>query len=395
MKTIKDFDFSNKKVLIRVDFNVPLDSSQKVIDSSRIYAARETIVHVLKSGGTCILASHLGRPKGKEQRFSLCNIVTELSEAIGVKVQFVNDCIGREVEKKVRSLKVGEVLLLENLRFYKEEERDDESFAKQLSNLADIYINDAFGVAHRAHASTTAITKYFNEKCFGFLLKKEIIAIEKVLQTGKKPITAILGGAKVSTKIVIIENILDVIDNLIIGGGMAFTFIKAKGGSIGSSICENDKLNLINRIEKKAKAKGVKIYLPVDVVVVKELKNNSETKVVPIEDIPNGWQGVDAGPYTLHKIKKIIMNSKTILWNGPLGVFELPNFAKGTKIIGECVAASTQNGSFSLVGGGDSVMAMKQFAFADRVSYISTGGGAMLESLEGKQLPGIVAMNKD
>ena len=393
MKTINDFDFNNKKALIRVDFNVPLDGDQKVTDNSRIHAAKQTIIHVLESGGSCILMSHLGRPKGKENRFSLSHIVKEVSEVIGVPIQFADDCIGYDVEKKASSLRPGEILLLENLRFHEEEKKGDEVFAKQLSKLADVYINDAFGTAHRTHASTAIIAKYFDKKCFGFLLEKEIMAIEKVLQSGKKPVTAILGGAKISSKIVIIENIMDAVDHLIICGGMAFTFIKAKGGSIGSSICERDKLDLINRIEEKAKEKGVEIHLPVDVVVAKEFKNESDSKIVRIDTIPNGWQGVDAGPDTLKALEKIIMNSKTIIWNGPVGVFEFPNFAKGTKTLVKHIATSTRNGAFSLVGGGDSVAAVKQLGLANQVSYISTGGGAMLESLEGKKLPGIVAMH--
>ena len=393
MKTINDFDFNNKKALIRVDFNVPMDDNQRVTDNSRIHGAKRTIVHVLKSGGACILMSHLGRPNGKEKRFSLSHIVKEVNEVIGTKVQFVDDCIGSDVEKKATSLKFGEVLLLENLRFYEQEEKGDEVFTKQLSKLADIYINDAFGSAHRQHASTAVIAKYFDKKCFGFLFQKEINAIEKVLRSGEKPITAILGGAKVSSKIIIIENILDTIDHLIIAGAMAFTFIKARGGDIGSSIYESNKLDLVAKIEQKAKAKNVEIHLPVDVVVAKEFKNESVTKIALINEIPNGWLGLDAGPETLKALKKVIIKSKTILWNGPIGVFEFPNFAQGTKTLGKYVAASTRNGAFSLVGGGDSIAAVKKLGFAKQVSYISTGGGAMLKSLEGNQLPGIVAMN--
>ncbi|MBT8237218.1 MAG: phosphoglycerate kinase [Croceitalea sp.] len=394
MKTLQDFNFEDKKALIRVDFNVPLDDHLKVTDTSRIEAAKDTILKVLEDGGSTVLMSHLGRPKGKRnQAMSLKHICDSVSDIIGVQVKFVDDCIGEKVKKAYAELQSGEVLLLENLRFYNEEEEGDSAFAKQLSKFGDIYINDAFGTAHRAHASTTIVANYFPEnKCFGYLLAKEIKAIEKVMQTGEKPVTAILGGAKVSSKITIIENILDKVDHIIIGGGMTYTFIKAMGGKVGDSICEDDKMDLAMDILKKAKQKGVQIHLPVDVLAADAFDNNANTKVVPVENIPDGWQGLDAGPDTLKLFKEVILKSKTILWNGPVGVFEMESFAKGTIAIGDFIDEATKNGAFSLVGGGDSVAAVKQFGFENKVSYVSTGGGAMLESLEGKTLPGIAAI---
>lgn len=394
MKTVQDFNFEDKKALIRVDFNVPLDDHLKVTDTSRIEAAKDTILKVLEDGGSTVLMSHLGRPKGKRnQAMSLKHICDSVSDIIGVQVKFVDDCIGEKVKKAYAELQSGEVLLLENLRFYNEEEEGDSTFAKQLSKFGDIYINDAFGTAHRAHASTTIVANYFPEnKCFGYLLAKEIKAIEKVMQTGEKPVTAILGGAKVSSKITIIENILDKVDHIIIGGGMTYTFIKAMGGKVGDSICEDDKMDLAMDILKKAKQKGVQIHLPVDVLAADAFDNNANTKVVPVENIPDGWQGLDAGPDTLKLFKEVILKSKTILWNGPVGVFEMKSFAKGTIAIGNFIDEATKNGAFSLVGGGDSVAAVKQFGFENKVSYVSTGGGAMLESLEGKTLPGIAAI---
>ncbi|NNM18644.1 MAG: phosphoglycerate kinase [Croceitalea sp.] len=394
MKTLQDFNFEDKKALIRVDFNVPLDDHLKVTDTSRIEAAKDTILKVLEDGGSTVLMSHLGRPKGKRnQAMSLKHICDSVSDIIGVQVKFVDDCIGEKVKKAYAELQSGEVLLLENLRFYNEEEEGDSAFAKQLSKFGDIYINDAFGTAHRAHASTTIVANYFPEnKCFGYLLAKEIKAIEKVMQPGEKPVTAILGGAKVSSKITIIENILDKVDDIIIGGGMTYTFIKAMGGKVGDSICEDDKMDLAMDILKKAKQKGVQIHLPVDVLAADAFDNNANTKVVPVENIPDGWQGLDAGPDTLKLFKEVILKSKTILWNGPVGVFEMKSFAKGTIAIGNFIDEATKNGAFSLVGGGDSVAAVKQFGFENKVSYVSTGGGAMLESLEGKTLPGIAAI---
>lgn len=394
MKTIEDYNFENKKALIRVDFNVPLDADFNVTDTSRIEAAKPSILKVLEDGGSAVLMSHLGRPKGKvNPDMSLAHICEKVSEIIGVQVKFVEDCVGDIAVAAVSELQSGEVLLLENLRFYNEEESGDDAFAEALSKHGDIYVNDAFGTAHRAHASTTIVAKYFNEnKCFGYLLAKEIKAIEKVMQTGEKPITAILGGAKVSSKITIIENILDKVDNLIIGGGMTYTFVKAQGGKVGDSICEDDKMELALTILKQASEKGVKIHLPVDVLASDAFDNNANTQFMDVNEIPDGWQGLDAGPQTLEIFKQVILDSKTILWNGPVGVFEMESFAKGTIAVGNAIDEATQNGAFSLVGGGDSVAAVKQFGFEDKVSYVSTGGGAMLESLEGRTLPGIAAI---
>ncbi|WP_343486888.1 phosphoglycerate kinase [Allomuricauda sp. d1] len=394
MKTIDDFNFEGKKALIRVDFNVPLDADFNVTDTSRIDAAKPTILKILEDGGSCVLMSHLGRPKGKANPdMSLSHIVEKVSEIIGVEVHFVEDCVGEKVDEAVSGLQEGEVLLLENLRFHAEEEAGDKAFAEALSKNGDIYVNDAFGTAHRAHASTTIVADFFPEKkCFGYLLANEIKAIEKVMQTGEKPVTAILGGAKVSSKITIIENILDKIDHLIIGGGMTYTFVKAQDGKVGDSICEDDKMDLALEILKKAEAKGVSVHLPVDVIAADDFSNDANTQMVAVDEIPDGWQGLDAGPQTLENFKKVILESKTILWNGPVGVFEMENFSKGTIAIGNFVTEATENGAFSLVGGGDSVAAVKQFGFEDKVSYVSTGGGAMLESLEGKTLPGIAAI---
>ncbi len=394
MKTIDDFNFEGKKALIRVDFNVPLDGDFNVTDTSRIDAAKPTILKVLEDGGSAVLMSHLGRPKGKANPdMSLSHIAETVSDIIGVQVKFVEDCVGNKADEALAGLKSGEVLLLENLRFYAEEEAGDESFAEQLSKHGDVYVNDAFGTAHRAHASTTIVAKFFPEnKCFGYLLAKEIKAIDKVMETGEKPVTAILGGAKVSSKITIIENILDKVDNLIIGGGMTYTFIKAQGGKVGDSICEDDKMDLALDILKQAKAKNVQVYLPVDVLAANDFDNAADTQFVEVNEIPDGWQGLDAGPKTLEIFKQVILASKTILWNGPVGVFEMENFAKGTIAVGNYIDEATQSGAFSLVGGGDSVAAVKQFGFEDKVSYVSTGGGAMLESLEGKTLPGIAAI---
>lgn len=394
MKTINDFNFEDKKALIRVDFNVPLNDKFEVTDDTRIEAAKPTIIKVLEDGGSAILMSHLGRPKGKQEEFSLSHIVDKVSDILGVQVKFIEDCIGAAAEEATSNLQPGEVILLENLRFYDEETKGDEGFAKQLSNLGDIYVNDAFGTAHRAHASTTIVAQFFEDKkCFGQLLAKEIESINKVLKDGEKPVTAILGGSKVSSKITIIENILDKVDHLIIGGGMTYTFIKAKGGQIGDSICEDDKQELALDILDKAEAKGVKVHLPVDVIGADAFSNEANTEVLEVNLIPNGWQGLDVGPKTLEKFKQVVLESKTILWNGPLGVFEMESFAKGTITLGEFISEATAQGAFSLVGGGDSVAAVKQFGFEDKVSYVSTGGGAMLESLEGKTLPGIAAIN--
>jgi phosphoglycerate kinase len=393
MKTLNDFNFKNKKALIRVDFNVPLDANFKVTDATRIQAAKPTIIKILEDGGSCVLMSHLGRPKGVQEEFSLKHIVSKVEDIIGVETQFVNNCVGEEVEQAVANLEPGKILILENLRFHEEETKGDKGFAEQLSKFGDIYVNDAFGTAHRAHASTTVVAQFFKEnKCFGYLLEQEIKSIEKVMKTGEKPVLAVLGGAKVSSKITIIENILDKVDHLIIGGGMSFTFAKANGGKVGDSICEDDKIPLALDILKQAKEKNVQIHLPVDVVAADKFDNNASTQICDINNIPDGWQGLDAGPKSLEQFKDVVLESKTILWNGPLGVFEMENFANGTIELGNFIAEATKNGAFSLVGGGDSVAAVKQFGFEDKVSYVSTGGGAMLESLEGKTLPGIAAI---
>lgn len=393
MKTLSDIQFLDKKALIRVDFNVPLDENFNVTDTTRIEAAKPTIDYILSNGGSVILMSHLGRPKGVQDEFSLQHIVATVAAILKVPVTFASDCIGTVAENASKDLKKGEVLLLENLRFYKEEEAGDIEFAKKLASLGDIYVNDAFGTAHRAHASTTIIAQFFPvNKCFGALLAKEIESINKVLNTSVKPVTAVLGGSKVSSKITVIENILDKIDHMIIGGGMTFTFIKALGGSIGNSICEDDKLELALEIMAKAKAKNVQIHLPVDVVAANAFANDAQTQIVPVGEIPDGWQGLDAGPKSLESIHSVILSSNTILWNGPLGVFEIESFSNGTIQLGNFIAEATENGAFSLVGGGDSVAAVKQFGFEPKMSYVSTGGGAMLEMLEGRDLPGIAAI---
>lgn len=393
MKTLNDFDFNGKTALIRVDFNVPLDDEQKVTDTTRIEAAKPTIMQVLNQGGSCVLMSHLGRPKNRDQKLSLKHIVSTAEQILGVKVLFVSDCIGEKPLQAVAELPKNSVLLLENLRFYTEEEQGDTSFAQSLAELGDIYVNDAFGTAHRAHASTAIIADYFKGKsCFGTLLASEITNVNRVMLNGESPVTAIIGGAKVSSKITIIERILDAVDHLIIGGGMAFTFIKAQGGSIGTSLVEDDKQELALNILELASAKGVEVHLPIDTVITQEFSNDSETDVAMIHEIPDGWMGLDAGPETRQKFSEVIHQSKTLLFNGPVGVFEMPTFAEGTIAMCEAIALATKNGAFSLVGGGDSVAAVKQFNYDDQVSYVSTGGGAMLEMLEGKTLPGIAAV---
>jgi phosphoglycerate kinase len=392
MKTIDDYNFKDKKALIRVDFNVPLNKELEVADKSRIEGAKPTIIKILEDGGSAILMSHLGRPEGKEEKYSLKHIESEVSDVLGVKVKFIEDCIGKKVEEAFETLKPGEILLLENLRFYPEEKKGDEAFAEKLSKLGDIYVNDAFGTAHRAHASTTVVAKFFEDKAMGYLLQKEIESLDKVLNSNEKPVTAVLGGAKVSSKITVIENILAKVDHLIIGGGMAFTFVKAKGGHIGESLVEDDKLELALEILKKAEEKNVKVHLPVDSIVTQEFDNDSETKIEDITNITEGWMGLDAGPQSRDNFAKVIAESKIILWNGPLGVFEMDTFSKGTIALGEAIANATEKGAFSLVGGGDSVSAAKKFGFDTKVSYVSTGGGAMLEMLEGKSLPGIEAL---
>ena len=393
MKTLQDFNFKNKKAVIRVDFNVPLDENFHVTDTTRIEAAKPTIDKIIADGGSVILMSHLGRPKGIEGKYSLQHIVKTASEILGTEVLFASDCVGEIAETAAENLQPGQVLLLENLRFYAEEEAGDVGFAKKLASLGAIYVNDAFGTAHRAHASTTIIAQFFPEnKCFGALLAKEIESLNKVLKNSEKPVTAVLGGSKVSSKITVIENILDKIDHMIIGGGMTFTFVKALGGKIGNSICEDDKMELALEILKIAKEKGVQIHIPVDVVAANAFSNDAQTQIVDVREIPDGWQGLDAGPKSLEAFQKVIMESKTILWNGPLGVFELPTFANGTISLGNFIAESTANGAFSLVGGGDSVAAVKQFGLEHKMSYVSTGGGAMLEMLEGRILPGVAAI---
>jgi len=393
MRTLDTANFSNKKVLIRVDFNVPLDENNRVTDHTRIKAAKPTIDKVLAEGGSCVLMTHLGRPKGVDDKLSLRHIVSEIQKVLGVDVQFSKDTIGPGVEAKAQALQPGQVMLLENLRFYDEEIKGDEQFANALSTLADCYINDAFGTAHRAHASTTIVAQFFPKaKYFGYLLAHEIDAIDRVMSTGEKPVLAVLGGAKVSSKITIIENILDKVDHLIIGGGMSFTFAKAMGGQIGNSICEDDKQELALSILSSAKEKGVQIHLPTDVVAGDQFSNEANQQIFPIDQIPDGWEGMDAGPESLAAFREVVLKSRTILWNGPLGVFEFSRFSQGTIALGEAISASTKNGAFSLVGGGDSVAAVKQFNMENEVSYVSTGGGAMLESLEGKILPGIAAI---
>ena len=393
MKTINDFDFNNKRALIRVDFNVPLNDNFEVTDATRINSAKPTIIKILEDGGSCVLMSHLGRPKGVQEEFSLKHIISKIEDVLGVEVKFASDCVGSEAGEKAGALQPGEILLLENLRFHDEEKQGDVQFAEQLSKLGDIYVNDAFGTAHRAHASTTIVAQFFPEsKCFGHLLAKEIESIDKVLNNSEKPVLAVLGGAKVSSKITVIENILEKVDHLIIGGGMTFTFIKAQGGNIGESICEDDKMDLALDILKQAESKGVKIHLPVDVIAADAFSNEASTQVCDVYHIPDGWQGLDAGPKSLENFDVVVNDCKTILWNGPLGVFEMETFSKGTISLGDSIANSTKNGAFSLVGGGDSVAAVKQFGFDKKVSYVSTGGGAMLESLEGKTLPGIAAI---
>lgn len=393
MKTVNDINFKHKKALIRVDFNVPLDEDFNVSDDTRIRAAKPSILKILEDGGSCILMSHLGRPKNKEEEFSLKHILKSLSDILGVQVKFVEDCIGPEVETAVANLKSGEILLLENLRYYDEETKGDRDFAEKLSKLGDVYVNDAFGTAHRAHASTAIIADFFPDyKYFGLLLASEIENVEKVLKSNDKPVTAIIGGAKVSSKITIIENILEKIDHLIIGGGMAFTFIKAQGGNVGSSLVEEDKQDLALEILEKAKKKNVKVHLPVDAVIADSFSDTANTEIQAVDNIPEGWMGLDVGPETNRIFGEVILESKTILWNGPVGVFEMDSFANGTKILGQNIAKATKNGAFSLVGGGDSVAAVHKFNLDDKVSYVSTGGGAMLEMLEGKTLPGIKAL---
>lgn len=394
MKEIKDYNFKHKKALIRLDLNVPLNENFEVMDTTRIDAVIPTILKVINDGGSAILMSHLGRPKGeRNDRFSLRHIVKTLSQKLGKQVKFVPDCIGEEVQKAAAELKEGEVLLLENLRFHKAETEGDGAFAKKLADLADVYINDAFGTAHRAHASTAIVAEFFgDEKMFGFLIEKELEAIKKVVDNNERPFTAIMGGAKISDKILLIEKLLDKVDNLIIGGGMSYTFFKAMRGNVGSSLVEEDKINLAKTILDLAKEKNINLCLPVDSKIAKSFNNDAKSGFAENMNIPKGYMGLDIGPTAIEDFSHIILKSKTIMWNGPMGVFEFPNFADGTKGVAEAIAEATKNGAYSLIGGGDSAAAINQFNFGDKVSFISTGGGALLEYLEGKTLPGIAAI---
>ncbi|MBE9510396.1 MAG: phosphoglycerate kinase [Bacteroidetes bacterium] len=396
MKTIDNYDFTGKKAIIRVDFNVPINEKLEVADDTRIKAALPTIKKILSSGGATILMSHLGRPKGEyEEKFSLKNVVPRLSELLETEVKFAKDCIGDETSKIVNELKPGDVLLLENLRFHKEEKSGEETFAKKLADLADVYVNDAFGTAHRAHASTAIIAKFFpEEKMFGYLIGNELKSMDKVLHQPEKPFTAIMGGAKVSDKIEVIENLLDKVDNLIIGGGMTYTFIKARGGKIGASLVEEDKLDMANDLIKKAEAKNVKLYLPVDNVIADKFENDAKTDETPVDEVPDGWMGLDIGQKTIEGFSEVIKHSETILWNGPMGVFEMSSFQNGTETIARIIAEATEKGAYSLIGGGDSVAAINKYNLKDKVSYVSTGGGAMLEYIEGKELPGVKAIRE-
>ncbi|WP_100628178.1 phosphoglycerate kinase [Algoriphagus formosus] len=393
IKNVDNLSFEGKKALIRVDFNVPLDDNQKVTDDTRIQAALPTIQKILNDGGSAILMSHLGRPKnGPEDKFSLKHILLDLEKALGRPVKFAPDCIGSEAKNLAAGLKAGEVLLLENLRFYKEEEKGDAEFAKKLAGMGDIYVNDAFGTAHRAHASTAVIAQFFNDKVCGYVMLSELENADKVLGNPERPYTAIMGGAKISDKILIIERLLDKVDNLIIGGGMSYTFAKAQGGTIGDSLLEADKLDFVLELMEKAKAKGVNLILPLDTVISKAFANDAEQGLANKGEIPDGWMGLDIGPKTRELFAETVLKSNTILWNGPMGVFEMESFDKGTKAIAEAVVEATQQGAFSLIGGGDSAAAVNKFGYGDQVSFVSTGGGALLEYMEGKVLPGVAAL---
>ncbi|MBZ4677323.1 MAG: pgk [Anaerophaga sp.] len=417
MSKIESYNFSGKKAIVRVDFNVPLNEKFEITDDTRIKAALPTLKKIISDGGSVIVMSHLGRPNGKANPdLSMKHVQGRLAELLDTEVLFAKDCVGPEAKEKAAALKPGQVLMLENLRFHLEEEgkpklaedaseeekkaakaemkEKQQAFSKELASLADVYVNDAFGTAHRAHASTAVIADFFDsdKKMFGFLIEQELQSLDKVLKSPDRPFTAIMGGAKVSTKITIIENLLDKVNNLILGGGMTYTFIKARGGQIGDSICEDEYLELARKIEKMAKEKGVNLYLPVDVVAADAFDNNANTRIVAVDQIPDGWQGLDAGPETIKIYQDVIENSKTILWNGPVGVFELDTFAKGSRAVADAIAAATKKGAFSLIGGGDSVACINKFGLADEVSYISTAGGALLEYLEGKELPGIKAI---
>lgn len=393
MKTIDDINFKGKRALIRVDFNVPLDKSFNVTDDNRIRATIPTLKKILNDGGSCILMSHLGRPKeGPEEKYSLKHAVKTTESLLGSPVKFAGDCIGDEAYKLSGALKPGEVLLLENLRFYKQEEKGDVGFSEKLSRHGDVYVNDAFGTAHRAHASTTIVAQFFKEKCAGYVMAAELDNAKKVMEKAEKPFTAIMGGAKISDKILIIEKLLDKVNNLIIGGGMAYTFFKALGGNVGKSLVEEDKLDLAKELIQKAKSKGVDLQLPIDSIIADKFDNGASTAIANNNSITDGWMGLDIGPQATEVFSKVVTDSKTILWNGPMGVFEMENFAKGTKKIAEAVVKATEKGAFSLIGGGDSAAAVNQLGFSDKVSYVSTGGGALLEYFEGKVLPGVKAL---
>jgi phosphoglycerate kinase len=395
MKTVDSINFAGKRALIRVDFNVPLNEQFEVTDETRIKAAIPTLKKILKDGGSIVLMSHLGRPKeGPTNKYSLKHIVKNVSKHLGVEVMFTDDCVGADAFTKSSALKSGQVLLLENLRFYKEEEKGDENFAQKLSKHGDVYVNDAFGTAHRAHASTAVIAKFFNAdaKCFGYVMAGEVASIDKVLNNAEKPFTAIIGGAKVSDKIMIIEQLMNKANNILIGGGMAFTFVKAMGGQIGKSLCEDDRLEVAKNLLEKAKQKGVNIYIPTDAIIADNFSNDANKKESKINSIPDGWMGLDAGPETVKMNSEVIKNSKTILWNGPMGVFEMSSFENGTKQAANAIVEATKNGAFSLIGGGDSVAAINKYNLADKVSYVSTGGGALLEYIEQGSLPGVKAI---
>lgn len=395
MKTIEDFEFRDKRALIRVDFNVPLNANHEITDDTRIRAAVPTVKHILGAGGSVVLMSHMGRPKdAPEDKYSLKHIVDHLSDALNTKVAFATDCVSDHAFEQSKALAPGQVLLLENLRFYAEEKRGDEAFAKKLAAHGDIYINDAFGTAHRAHASTAVIAQFFKEKGCGYVMNAEIENAKKVLETGEKPLTAIMGGAKISDKILIIEQLLDRVDHLIIGGGMSYTFFKAMGGSIGNSLVEEDKLDLAKSLIQKAKTLGVSLDLPIDSIVADDFKNEANTKVALNHAIEEGWMGLDIGPQAAEVFAGIIQKSKTILWNGPMGVFEMENFAQGTKAVAEAIVSATEKGAFSLIGGGDSAAAVNSLGYGNQVSYVSTGGGALLEYMEGKTLPGVAALSE-
>jgi phosphoglycerate kinase len=393
MKTINDINFDSRRALIRVDFNVPLDKSFTVTDDNRIQATIPTLKKILKDGGSCVLMSHLGRPKvGPEEKYSLKHTIKKTEELLGVPVKFATDCISEEAFKMSNDLKPGEVLLLENLRFYKEEEKGDVGFAQKLARHGHVYVNDAFGTAHRAHASTTIVAQFFKDKCAGLVMAAELDNAKKVLEKSEKPFTAIMGGAKISDKILIIEKLLDIVDNLIIGGGMAYTFFKAMGGNIGKSLVEEDKLDLAKELIQKAKAKGVELHLPIDSIIADKFDANANTEIANNNTIKDGWMGLDIGPQASQVFSKVIEESKTILWNGPMGVFEMEKFENGTKTVAEAVVRATKKGAFSLIGGGDSAAAVAKFGFDNDVSYVSTGGGALLEYFEGKVLPGVKAL---